>query len=583
MATLKKWLVENGYELAADASDKDINAAGLKAVADGKLNPEKFQELSATKDADPSDKLQKMLDKSSEKTVTGVVGGIVPELQKLGEVFTKALSGDGNDPDPDDPDPDPDPDEFGDDGEKIVNSDLVQKMVDKAMAGHVKPRGSDGSSLIPNAYDILSMGAKAQENDDVAIRIKGVIEQFPDTKTAAVHTSRISKVLGIYGQPMIYEGRELNKSTPRQMAKVAAWFKFQVFPQNLTPHDKDIIMWIVHNEKFYADPDSEHPRKLHPEEIAIFKERNWNYHPLDSSITNDKFNKALIDDSSSGGQNAVPEFFDTETIILPVLGGNLSPLVNMKDVPRGSAAQGFTMANVTFAAANTEGSAVGLFSTTSFIANHDTTFFRAAGFIEVGRNFELDAVPGLGQDIVNSYTRKHAEWLDEQIAIGDGTTEPQGLTVASGTTDITAQNPTTGALTITDTLNLLFGVAKAFRDHYPSRQAAFVMTDTTYKLLRQIATGVTGDTRLIFGEDVESYSLHGHPVAIVATGLGNNEIIFAQLGGYRLYRRQGLRFFRESGGTTLVRNNTFLIGADCRYGGQLDRGGYAAIIDSAPA
>ncbi len=577
MNALKLWLAENGYELAADASDEDIKAAGLKTVADGKLSPEKFQELSETKDADPSDKLQKMLDESSEKTVNGVVGGLVPELQKLGEVFTKALAGDVDD------DEEVDDEDVVDGENKIMDAELVQKMIDTAVGDSIKARGSDRSSLIPDSYSILSMGLKAQENDKVGLRVKAAIEQFPDVKTAAVHTSRVSKVLGTYGQPVTYDGREFNKSTPRQMAKVAAWFKFQVFPEHLTAHDKDIIMWIVHNEKFYADPDSERSRNLRPEEIAIFKERNWRYLPLDSSITGEKFNKALIDDSTSGGQNAVPEFFDTETIILPVLGGELSPLVNMKEVARGSAAQGFTMANVTFAAANTEGSAVNLFSTSSFIANHDTTFFRAAGFIEVGRNFEFDAVPGLGQDIVNSYSRKHGEWLDEQVAIGDGTTEPQGITVASGTTDITAQNPTTGALTITDTMNLLFGVTKAFRDNFPSRQAAFIMTDTSYKLLRSIATGVTGDTRLIFGEDVESYSLHGHPVAIVATGLGNNEILFCQCGGYRLYRRQGVRFFRESGGSTLVRANTFLIGADCRYGGQLDRGGYAAVMDSAPS
>ncbi len=578
MNALKLWLAENGYELAADASDKDINAAGLKAVSEGKLAPEKYQELSITKNADPGDKLQKMLDESSQKTVEGVVGGIVPELKKLGEVFTKALTGDEEGENDDDNDED----SSHDGSEKIMDESLVQKMIDDAVVKSIKPRGGDGSSLIPNAYDILNLGAKAQESDAVAIRVKSAVERFSDTKTAAVHTSRVSKAMGIHGQPVSYEGRELNKQTPRQMAKVAAWFKFQVMPECLTQHDKDIVMWIVHNEKFYADPHSTETRNLTSDEISLFKSSGWNLQPLNGSITKSAFNKALIDDSSSGGQNAVPEFFDTETIILPVLGGDLAPLVNMKDVPRGSAAQGFTMANVTFTAANTEGSAVSLFSTTSFIANHDTTFFRAAGFIEIGRNFEFDAVPGLGQDIVNSYSRKHAEWLDEQIAIGDGTTEPQGLTVASGTTDITAQNPTTGALTITDTMNLLFGVAKAFRDNYPSRQAAFVMTDTTYKLLRSIATGVTGDTRLIFGEDVESYSLHGHPVAIVGTGLGNNEIIFAQLGGYRLYRRQGVRFFREAGGSTLVRNNTFLIGADCRYGGQLDRGAYASIMDSAP-
>jgi hypothetical protein len=112
------------------------------------------------------------------------------------------------------------------------------------------------------------------------------------------------------------------------------------------------------------------------------------------------------------------------------------------------------------------------------------------------------------------------------------------------------------------------------------RQAAFGMTDTTYKKLRSIATGVTGDTRLIFGEDVEGYTLFGHPVAIIATTMTNDDIFFAQMGGYRLYRRQGARFRRTMEGITLTKTNTMLVAADMRFGGQLDRGGYAAVATS---
>jgi HK97 family phage major capsid protein len=291
-------------------------------------------------------------------------------------------------------------------------------------------------------------------------------------------------------------------------------------------------------------------------------------------------NKALIDDSTSGGENAVPEFFDTDLILLPILGGEISPLCNMVDVPRGSSADTFTMGNVTISA-STEGSAFSFFSTSSFIANHDTTFFRAMGAIEVGLNFLADAVPGLADEIVGTMSRKTAEWLDQQIATGDGTTEPQGLTVASGTVDITPGTPTTGPWVISDVLNLMFGVTKAFRTNYPSSQAAFVMDDSTYKRIRSVNTGVTGDTRLIFGNDVESYTLFGHPVAIEENGLTGADAIFAQLGGYRLYRRQGLRFRRETAGETLALKNTMAIIADSRWGGQLDRGGYAAVIDAA--
>ena len=88
---------------------------------------------------------------------------------------------------------------------------------------------------------------------------------------------------------------------------------------------------------------------------------------------------------------------------------------------------------------------------------------------------------------------------------------------------------------------------------------------------------MTGDTRLVFGEDVESYRLFGHPVLIEEAGMTNDLMIFAQMKGYRLYLRQGPRFIREDRGATLVRANTFLVGVDLRAGGRLDLGGYAAV------
>jgi hypothetical protein len=151
---------------------------------------------------------------------------------------------------------------------------------------------------------------------------------------------------------------------------------------------------------------------------------------------------------------------------------------------------------------------------------------------------------------------------------------------ASGTTDITLNSPTTGPYVISDVLNLLFGVTKAYRNAYPRQRAAFGMTDVAYKKLRQIATGVTGDTRLIFGEDVEGYTLFGHRAAIIATGLTNDDLFFAQMGGYRLYRRQPVRIRRIMDGVTLFKTNTMVAGADMRWGGQLDRGGYAAVATS---
>ena len=245
------------------------------------------------------------------------------------------------------------------------------------------------------------------------------------------------------------------------------------------------------------------------------------------------------------------------------------------------------MANPSFTSNAVDATAVSLFSTTSFIGNLATTFYRAAGFIEVGLNFLADAVAGIGQDIQNSYGRKAAEYLDRVVAAGTGTSEPQGITVASGTVDITPGNPTTGAVLLQDLVDMMFGVTKAFRNHHDRSKMIYGMTDTRYQSFRSLATGVTGDTRLIFGmgslEEYEFFQKHvGIEDSGLSNGLTNADAFFAQAGGYRLYRRQGLRIVTATGGDTLTRRNTMLIGADLRFGGQLERGGFAAVVDSFP-
>src|SRR5690606_26382895 len=98
--------------------------------------------------------------------------------------------------------------------------------------------------------------------------------------------------------------------------------------------------------------------------------------------------------------------------------------------------------------------------------------------------------------------------------------------------------PDTGPLTYDDALNLCFGVAKQYRA--PAYRPGYIMTDTTYKRFRAIATGVTGDVRPLFGMNVNAYELLDYPVHIEQNGLENTEIIFGALQKYRLYRRQGV-------------------------------------------
>lgn len=460
--------------------------------------------------------------------------------------------------------------------------DNWEELVNNAKSLAHKPAnfvGDDGVDHPLKSYDILKGGAGGDKNP-TNIRVKAAVERWSDsTKAATWGSKHFQPDHPMYGMPMTHEGEELNLPSVRRKAMTAVWFKTDMAMDigfekvKLTEQDRDILMWTLHNEKFYVDDvkcDGQSPppaRKLTQAEIHNCAMARLGYQKA-----------PLISTSTSGGDQAVPQFFDVNLIILPVLGNQVGPYVNMVDVPRGIAAHTFTMSNPTFAYAP-EGSATTVFDATGFIAAHDTTFYRAAGVFQVGLNFLQDAIPTMFEEIENAYSRKAAEWVDRVVCSGNGTQEPLGIFSDSSVTVVSATTPTNGPWVIGDFINLFAGVPLSYKMMYKPEQMAYFGTETTYFRARSIATGVTGDTRLVFGMDIASYRLFNTHYGVLAySGAANDQVGFAQLGGYRLYRRQGLKFRRETAGITLLQSNTIAIGADMRFGGKLDRGGYAACI-----
>lgn len=556
---LKSYLLEKTW-LAADASDDDAKAVVSAKLKSGELTGEKYAELIT--EAPAKDKAKEL----TEGIASAVGAKLDAAFEKLATVLaTKA--GPEPKPDDDDPGPEPEPDE-GLDKKLVALEERFMKMV-----AQQKPAGSDGASAM-KAADIFKMGATA-ESDPLYVNVKGYFDRYGDTKTALTYKSGASKLLGLNGRPMQYNGKDVNESTDRTKAMSALWLKFQLFPERLTEDEEARIQWILHREKFHvpnAKNDTEARLLTEHERHQVW---DFNKHFYSRGL------KALIDDSTSGGEYSIPEFFDMDMIITPTLASeNILSYCNVVPVPRGTSAQNFILGRPTIAAANTEGVAVGLFSTTGFLVDHDTPFFRAAGFIEIGKNFAEDAHPRLVAEIQNQYMESYRLWVNEQIMVGDGTTEPKGVTVSSGTTDVTPANPSTNTVVLNDLFDLLFGVGKAHRMRGGSGNAIYVGTENSYQRFRRLATGVTGDTRLVFGDNIESYAIFDHPFLIEEQGLTNSDLVFFQAKGYRWYQRQGPRFIREDRGDTLVRKNTFIVGLDTRAGGQLDEGAFAAVVDS---
>lgn len=372
--------------------------------------------------------------------------------------------------------------------------------------------------------------------------------------------------------------RQLEHPSEQERAISGAWFKLMLTNGGTVPmanpslrmssHDWELVNYALKNCRFSGiinggeDGGSEAPnsfavvnRRLHEHEI-----------------------KALIDDNTSGGLEIAPIFFDDAIILTPLLFGELFPLVNLVNITRGRRIEGASIGNVTLTSGGADNTTITDFNTASFVAAFDTTIYVANGGIEIGLDFMSDSPIAVADTITMEYGNRLMQWLDEQIAIGDGTTEPQGIMVASGTTAVSMGS---AAPTVGEYEQLLFGVPKQFKQGFANNRIVYCANETSYRRARAMAVG-TSDQRRIFGYDYSSYMLGESPYKI-NTSMANTQIFYANLARYRMYRRAGLVVRRTTEGKTLMSKNLMYIVARARFGGQLETGSAAAVVTDAQA
>jgi len=528
---LKGWLVDNGHA-SSDASDDALKAAATDAVIGGALGAEKLAELSQDNDVNPMEELADSI-KSALAPVVEVVNKQAEQIQDLQKQVTGDDEGDDNDAD-----------------EKAAQPKAVK---------------ADDTGVI-----------KEFSHNDV--RVKGAWESYSDTKSAAYYGERHKNAF-LRGKAATFGGRHLDHSSQLDKAIAGAWFKYAVnssanghnVPRalRLTDHDHDLVKYAMHNMAWTGIINGSGS-----EDSGAIK--------VDERKLRDHEIKALIDDSTSGGLEVAPIVFDDAIILTPVLHGELFPLVNTINISRGRRVEGASIGNPTFTSGTAEGTAIDLFDTSSFVSAFDTTIFNAVGAMEIGMDLEEDSPVNLGQIVAQAYGEKAMEWLDTQIAGGDGTTEPEGIVTASGTTTVSSSNGSSGPPTVDDYEGLIFSVGKEYRPAADRARCVFVGTDTSYRRARAISVG-SSDARRVLGMEQNThadYNVLGYDYK-VNSGLGNANILFANLKHYRMYRRLGLNIRVETGGKELARKNQSLVVVRMRYGGKLEQGGAAAKIADA--
>lgn len=450
---------------------------------------------------------------------------------------------------------------------------------------------------------------------DPNVRVKPIKERFNCTKATSVFgksaLSRNSKLESPGGRGDREPGmdayywevdpgtdiavkKRISEPSEFEIAKIGAVFKHSLIRRHgteachtalskwkfrWTEEDQQLLDAAIHEDEWVGpgvtnqDSGDVSPRKLTDFQRKSFSEGGAKgYQP--------GMQKAPLADASgdaSGGDQAVPQYFDFEAIRTPLLYGELVPYVEITATNRGRAAHSYSIGTPTFVT-TASGSAISAFDATSFAATFDVTFFPAScGFLWT-RDFEMDAAPNVGQLIVAQLGDQFKYQMDNWIAVGDGTTQPQGLNNA-GLGSVSASGTSHQTMVYNDGLNMAFGITKPFRKAFGGDSTMFVMTDKMYKKFMQLTTGVTGDTRPIYGMHVKDYQLGDYHVA-VQNDIADGTVFFANLRGYRLYRRLGLYFELITTGQTLTLANEKLLFARARFGGKITLTGYGAKMTS---
>lgn len=516
---LKGWLTEN-CEVPETASDQEFKQAAALAVMEDKLGGTKLAELTDEDGPDPVDMLAKAIGQELDKRL--------PKQE----------------------------------GSKVLGSAL-----ESALA-NVKPEDQE-----PKKETASARAARMFGKSDPSIRVKSPIEQYSSTKGALVYPKGDKHWRD--GQPVEHCGQILESTSQADKAVAGAFLKWAMCkgarrespdPRiRLTEHDEQLVEYAL-REVAWTGILRGTGTDDGGTAVMGTKLADWQ-------------RKTLLDDSTSGGLEIVPIAFDAAIITTPVLFGEFYPLVKVIPITRGRRIEGGKIGNITVTSGPAEGTAMTPFNTASMVSALDTTIFNATAAIEIGNDFQDDSPVNAAQIIIEKAGEKFMEWLDNQICNGDGTTEPQGLLNASGTTDI--GNPAGGAGTaaqVNDYEALLFNVGKEYQPRSQWNQCVFGGNLTTYRRARAIYVGAA-DARRVFGMDERSYTILDAPFKIQGS-IGNASCFFANLNYYRMYRRVGLNVKTETGGRELTLKNQTLIVLRARFGGQLELGGAMSWSDN---
>ncbi len=526
--------------IKADATDDEFTKAVGEAFASGKLTAEKYLELTKEPVNEEANTFNKKLDQ------------IADSLGKLANAMVQKTV-----------------------KEETVETKEVKTTTEKKVEVEGEKKASNLSKLITD------IGTSSLESKDVDARVKSAAEQYDSTKGVMLYpaTTKAGKVHPFAGKPVVNyveHGRTIDNPSQLDKAVAGTWAKFlcasawkggsrSLGYQALPEHDKSLLHYALDKMDWSGSSDGGNVADIRSQKLTLSQQ------------------KALIDDSTSGGLEAAPIVFDDQVISTPLLFGELFPLVSTRPLTRGRRVEGVSVGQVTGSWGGVDDTAISLFNTASYVSAFNTTIYRWEGCLRIGLDFLSDTPIDFGQQVTGQYGRALLNDLDDVVATGNGTTQPEGVMNKSGATSVAWG----GTTSIGNYESLLFSVTKAEHPSDVAASAVFCGTETSYARAKAIPVGAA-DGRRLFGDGAmgtggyRNYQLMDRPYKI-NTSMTNAQVFYAVLARYRMYIREGLTIRTSTEGDTLIRNNEMLMVAMARYGGQMERGACAAYTTTAPA
>ncbi len=542
---LKEHAAKN-FGVAADASDDVYRDVIGKKIADGTFDVDTLQSL--TKSTNAEAKVGEMIDEKLAKSLA--------PLTEAMTAITKALGG-----------------KIGGDGGAVDT---------KAGAG-----AGGAASKAFGAASERNLGEF--DGNPADVDVKSVVERYTHDPRAATYLDSSNMFLkSAYGARPVYSADEahggyaIDMPTKRTKAIAGTWFKHLIgraFRQKgmpvpgqfaLNEQDRMMLKYIANECQFVG---------------SIQTNPNQETYLTGEKLYNDLWKKAVLDDSTSGGLEAVPIEFDAAVILTPILNGELFPLVDVRNVNR-RRIEATVVGNPTVSWGGASGTSISLFDTDAFISAFDNNLHVIDGAMELGRDFLSDSPLDIAGIVQNRYGEKFRQALDNVIATGDGINQPEGLFTASGVATVTPAGGAGAAPQVGDYEGLMHGIAKEYQQEAgigANSRMVFIGTQTSYQRARSIPVDSSNDARRIFGQDNQlDYRLMGLRYAINAS-LTNAQLGCFCMNRYRMYRRLGFTVEIAMNDAQSIRRNTQTIVVRGRFGGSLEKAAAGTKITNSQA